>query len=123
MFELIINEYFSAAHNLQGYQGQCENLHGHNWKVQVVVQAKKLNKIGLAIDFKDLKKHVKNVLAYLDHHYINDVPTFKKINPSAENISKFIYNHLKKALKQYKNIKLLKVISWEGMNSGAVYYE
>ncbi|MDD5065586.1 MAG: 6-carboxytetrahydropterin synthase QueD [bacterium] len=123
MYELIIHDYFSSAHNLQGYKGKCENLHGHNWKVEVVIGCRKLNAIGMAVDFKILKKYLKSVLDLLDHKYLNEIPYFRKKNPSAENIAEFIYLRLQKPLKSIKNITLKKVITWEGQNSGASFYK
>jgi len=88
MYELKIEDSFAAAHNLRGYRGQCEELHGHNWKVEVVVRADRLDSLGLAIDFQDIKKAAKGVLKKLDHTYLNDLPVFKECNPSSELISK-----------------------------------
>lgn len=123
MFELIIIDYFAAAHSLRGYQGNCENLHGHNWKVEVFLEAAKLNDIELGVDFRELKVHLKTVLSQLDHKYLNDVNFFKEHNPSTENISLFIYQNLQSLLKSYPHISLKKVISWEEIDSGAAYFE
>jgi 6-pyruvoyltetrahydropterin/6-carboxytetrahydropterin synthase len=95
-FELNIELEFCAAHILTGHKGKCANLHGHNYKVDVCLQGHKLNEIGLLIDFADLKKVVKNIINMLDHKYINEIdyPAFKEGKTSAENIAKFIYEHL-----------------------------
>jgi len=122
MYELTVFSDFAAAHNLRQYEGECENLHGHNWKVEITVTTKKLNKIGLGVDFKILKKTLKNVLERLDHKYMNDIPPFDKENPSSENIARYIYKQLQKEIKD-KNIKTARVKVWESENAAAVYYE
>ena len=123
MYDLTIEDYFAAAHSLREYNGNCENLHGHNWKIEVIVQAKKLDSLGLGIDFRILHKKIKETLALLDHKYLNELDAFKKQNPSTENISRFIYMDLKDKLKEFKNIRLKKVTSWEEAYAGASYYE
>ena len=115
-YELMVKGEFSSAHFLREYQGKCENLHGHNWKVQVFIKSKKLNKIGIAEDFKVLKKHLNDCLDKLDHTLINNIGFFKKTNPSSENIAKYIFNAMKK---QIKNIS--KVSVWESDTSCATY--
>ncbi len=123
MYELIVEEHFAAAHSLRGYNGNCENLHGHNWKIQVYVQCEELNEIGLGIDFRDLKKIIKDVLKNLDHKFLNELEYFKELNPSTENISKYIYELLKNKLSDFKGIKVSKVVSWEEEKTGAAYFE
>ncbi len=98
MYEIVVEKHFDAAHYLRGYQGKCENMHGHRYTVKVKVSAEKLNDIGLAYDFTDLKRHLDDILARYDHTCLNDLPEFKKINPSAENIASAIYKALKKKL-------------------------
>ncbi len=120
MFELKVEEYLAAAHNLRGYEGECEKLHGHNWKIEVVVRATKLNDIGLAIDFKDLKKALNGILDELDHKYLNEIPPFDKINPSSENIAKYIFERLDKDLKSF-GINIYKVTAWESEKACASY--
>jgi len=122
MYELTIIADFASAHNLRGYEGECENLHGHNWKVEVTVESKRLNKIGLAVDFKALKKILNNILEKLDHKYLNEIPPFDKENPSSENIARFIFKGFKKALK-VKGMKVARVKVWESDNAAATYYE
>ncbi len=123
MYELIVEDYFSAAHNLREYNGDCEQLHGHNWKVQLIIQTYNFNSLDIVIDFRELKIILKDVLILLDHKYLNDLDFFKKNNPTTENISRFIYLHLKERLKHYKNIILNKVITWEEVDAAASYYE
>ncbi|HLD58010.1 MAG TPA: 6-carboxytetrahydropterin synthase QueD [archaeon] len=133
MYELTIISDFASAHNLRGYEGECENLHGHNWKVEVMVESKRLNKIGLAVDFKALKKILNNILEKLDHKYLNDIPPFNKENPSSENIARYIYQEFEKALSNPPipplqrggkgGLKVAKVKVWESDNAAATYYE
>ena len=120
MFELTVISDFSAAHKLRGYTGKCENLHGHNWKVSVVVESKDLNRIGIVMDFKDIKKELNNVLEKLDHKDLNNLVFFKKINPSSENIASFIYSRISYKLKD-KGVNVKKVSVWETDTSCASY--
>lgn len=111
----IINE-FSGAHNLRGYEGKCENLHGHNWKVEVEVTKTELDKIGMVEDFKNMKKILGELIDKLDHKYLNDLSYFKKHNPTSENIAKYIYDALSKNMSG-----LGKVTVWESDSSSASY--
>lgn len=122
MYELTVISDFAAAHNLRQYEGECENLHGHNWNVEVTVATKKLNKIGLGVDFKILKRTLENILKRLDHKYLNEIQPFDKENPSSENIARYIFKQLQKEIKD-KNIKTARVKVWESENAAAVYYE
>ncbi len=90
MYELMVETTFSAAHQLRGYKGKCENLHGHTWRVQIYVSAEELNEIDLAIDFHDLKRMAQEIIAPLDHVCINDVFPFTERNPSSENLARWI---------------------------------
>ncbi|NOY62931.1 MAG: 6-carboxytetrahydropterin synthase QueD, partial [Gammaproteobacteria bacterium] len=85
---------FASAHSLRDYPGDCRRLHGHNWKVEVEVTAHVLNAIGIAIDFKDVKSAARDVAKRLDHHYLNDIAPFDRINPTAENLSAYFYREL-----------------------------
>lgn len=118
MFELMVEDSFDAAHALRGYEGPCENLHGHTWKVQVFVQGEKLNQIGLLQDFKIVKNELKEILAEFDHKLLNDVPPFDAENPSSENLAKVIYKKMKK-----KSKILTKIVVWESHTSYAAYWE
>lgn len=122
MYELKIEDYFAAAHSLREYQGACEALHGHNWKVEVVVRTQKLNSIGLAIDFKDLKVAVADILDALDHRYLNELDGFTTLNPSSENIAKHIFDELKKKLSG-TDVWVHKVTAWESEKACASYLE
>jgi 6-pyruvoyltetrahydropterin/6-carboxytetrahydropterin synthase len=120
MYELLINAQFSAAHNLREYEGKCERLHGHNWRVDVFVRADALGKGGMVLDFRILKETTDKVLATLDHQYLNDLPYFQKEEPSSENIARYLYNALEEALRPY-SVRLHKVTAWESEKAGASY--
>jgi 6-pyruvoyltetrahydropterin/6-carboxytetrahydropterin synthase len=120
MYRLTILTDFAAAHNLINYQGDCENLHGHNWKVEVRVSAKELNNAGLGIDFKILKKETKQLLGALDHKYLNDLPMFKGVSPSSEHICKYLYDELGIVLND-DNITIECVTVWESDRAYASY--
>jgi len=122
-FEVYVENSFSAAHHLRLYKGKCENLHGHNWKVGVIVSSSKLNTQQMVIDFVKLKKVLNKILDQLDHKYLNNLPFFKNNQPTAENIAKFIYEKLKEKLLKYKNIQKIKVIVWETPTQYASYEE
>jgi len=122
MYELVIETRFSSAHQLRGYKGRCENLHGHNWKVQVTVTAERLNEIGLAMDFHDIKAHTNDVVSMLDHGMLNEIFPFTEINPSSENIAKWIYESLKKKIER-EGIEVSAVTVWESDTASATYYE
>jgi 6-pyruvoyltetrahydropterin/6-carboxytetrahydropterin synthase len=122
MYRLMIHTAFSAAHCLENYHGDCENLHGHNWKVEVAVTARELDKAGLGIDFKILKSETKEYLKGLDHKYLNELEPFRGISPSSENIARFLYDELKKKFND-GNLKVDSVTVWESDNAGASYYE
>lgn len=121
MYELSIETQFAAAHQLRGYKGKCENMHGHNWRVQVSISSEKLNDIGIVIDFNDLKKVTNETISALDHSYLNEVFPFTEINPSSENIAKWIFESLKKRLED--SVKVNSITVWESENSSATYYE
>ena len=122
MFELMVETTFSAAHQLKGYRGKCERLHGHNWKVQVHVIAEKLNEIDIAIDFHELKSLTNEVVSALDHSILNEIFPFTEKNPSSENIAKWVYDSLSKKI-QNETIQLSAVTVWESENASATYYE
>jgi 6-pyruvoyltetrahydropterin/6-carboxytetrahydropterin synthase len=122
MYHLTIYTHFAAAHNLVNYQGDCENLHGHNWKVEVTVTARELDKAGLGIDFKILKKETKQVLGRLDHKYLNEIPPFDRLSPSSENLARYLYEELGEILNN-GNIRVEKVNIWESEYACASYTE
>ena len=120
MYEVTIESHFSSAHRLRHYNGECERLHGHNWKVQVSVAAKELNDLGMVIDFKDLKAETKKLMDILDHEYINEIPPFTEINPTTENICKFLFDELSKTVNTDR-VRVSKIAVWESPNSFAIY--
>lgn len=122
MYRLTIKTGFAAAHNLINYQGDCENLHGHNWKVEVTVTARELDQAGLAIDFKVLKRETNLVLDELDHKYVNQHPFFTELSPSSENIARYLYQTLSQRLND-GNIMVERIGVWESENACAEYYE
>ncbi len=98
MFEVSSEMYFSAAHHLKNYDGPCEKIHGHNWRVIAYIQSKELNEIGIAIDFKKLKSLLAEVIKKLDHSDLNTIFDKTNLNPSSENIAKYIYQELEEKL-------------------------
>ncbi|HHN64058.1 MAG TPA: 6-carboxytetrahydropterin synthase QueD [Nitrospirae bacterium] len=122
MYELTIETSFSAAHQLRGYKGKCEELHGHNWKVQVHVNAERLNEIDIAIDFHELKNFTNEIISQLDHKFLNEVFPFTERNPSSENIARWIYESLKKKIND-GNVRVSAVTVWESETASATYYE
>lgn len=122
MYEILVKADFCGAHNLKGYLGRCEDLHGHNWKIEARFKSDFLDDIGMAVDFKVLKAKLKTVLKKLDHAHLNKLKAFKKENPSAENIARYIYTELRKAVK-LKDVFVKSVSVWESDNSCAIYYE
>ncbi len=122
MYRLKIHSSFAAAHCLINYQGECENLHGHNWKVEVAVIARELDKAGLGIDFKILKTETNKLLKTLDHKYLNDLSPFNNLSPSSENIARYLYHELAANLNN-GNIKIDMVTVWESDFASASYYE
>ena len=122
MYRISVKSGFSAAHNLREYQGKCEKLHGHNWQVEAHFTSPGINREGMVIDFTEAKRILKKVLDMLDHNYINEVPPFDKINPTSENIARFVFEKLKKELKE-SSVFIERVEIQETDNSKASYYE
>lgn len=120
MFEVTIIKSFSAAHLLREIGGKCEELHGHNFKVEVTVSAEALNSEGILIDFRLVKKWLKAVLDRLDHQHLNDLPFFAGKNPSSENLAYYIYQAMKDHV-QASGVKVLKVKVWESENAAVTY--
>jgi 6-pyruvoyltetrahydropterin/6-carboxytetrahydropterin synthase len=121
MYEITISSHFSGAHRLRYLHGKCEELHGHNWKVEVSVVSKKLNNEGVVIDFEILKQKLQKVLRHLDHTYLNDLPYFSGKEPSSENIAKYIFDQLKRELKGHPTT-LKKATAWESETASATYF-
>ena len=120
MYQISVEKHFDAAHFLRGYQGKCEALHGHRFRVVVKISASGVDDIGIAYDFAELKQHLSNILVRFDHTCLNDVPPFDKINPSSENIAATIYNELKLKLAGAP-VSLTGVEVWESPQTGVSY--
>jgi 6-pyruvoyltetrahydropterin/6-carboxytetrahydropterin synthase len=116
MYRLRVEGTFSSAHNLSGYKGKCEELHGHNWRVEITVKSGRLDKIGMVLDFKSLKKRLSACLENMDHKYLNELPYFKKINPTSENIAEYIYKKLRTQVPLLESVTV-----WENNTSCATY--
>jgi 6-pyruvoyltetrahydropterin/6-carboxytetrahydropterin synthase len=120
MYYVSAVQHFSAAHSLREYQGKCENLHGHNYRVEVELKGMALSKNGMVVDFSDLRAALDRVLSRLDHKHLNDIKPFDKINPTAENIAKLIYEEM--LLKfNTKKVKVSQVVVWESEGCKAIY--
>ncbi|MBI5143751.1 MAG: 6-carboxytetrahydropterin synthase QueD [Candidatus Omnitrophica bacterium] len=118
MYEIKVKSGFSAAHNLKNYKGKCEKLHGHNWVVEAVFAYERLGNDSIAIDFREAKRILREITEGLDHSYLNEPAILKGMNPTSENVAKFIYDAVKK-----KNRNLKSVSVWENENSCATYME
>jgi len=103
MFEVTVEDSFAAGHYLRNYRGKCENPHGHNYKVRVTLAGKELDKAGLLLDFKDLREVMRQVIDRLDHQMLNNIEPFKELNPSAENLAKYLYDQTNTGLRQITN--------------------
>lgn len=123
MYVLTIEDHFASAHQLRGYRGKCENIHGHNWRVVLNVQGDKLNDIGLLIDFHDLKSILKKITNSLDHKNINEMPPFDAINPSSENIAEYIAIEAQKEIYRVNSsLQVESVTVWESDTSRCTFY-
>jgi len=121
MFEVTVQQTFAAGHSLRNYKGKCENVHGHNYKVDVTFRGENLDATGLLVDFVEVKRLMKKVVEYLDHRYINELKPFDEINPSAENMAKFFYDEIAAGLKEGGAAKIGEVKVWETDITAAVY--
>jgi len=122
MFEVAVEESFAAGHALRGYRGKCENVHGHNYKVRVVMEGGELDAAGLLFDFAELRRRMKEVIDALDHRFLNDLPPFTEINPSAENIARYFYEQLTERLAASANgARLREVVVFESDTTTATY--
>ena len=122
MFKLVVKKEFSSAHILHGHPGDCKRMHGHNWIVEAKIEGDNINSIGMVIDFKDIKKSLANIISKLDHRFLNEIEPFTEDNPTAENISKYIYKELSKNINT-DNIKVSEIKLWETNNSAVIYTE
>jgi len=118
MYTVKVRSHFNSAHNLRGYKGKCEALHGHNWYVEVAAGSDTLDELGMVVDFKELKGDLKDILAELDHTYLNELEYFKTHNPTSENIAKYIFDRMSGADTGYK---VSAVTVWETDTASATY--
>lgn len=120
MFELKVTSHFSAAHQLKMVAKKCENLHGHNWKIEVHITGEKLNHAGVLIDFGEIKMHISKIMEKLDHKFLNDLECFHDGNPSSENIAKYISEELQAAIND-SSVQVSRVTAWESDDACASY--
>jgi len=120
MYEIIVEDHFDSAHFLRGYKGKCENTHGHRYTVRVRLKTERLNEIGLAYDFNNLKRNLAEILTKYDHCSLNQIPPFDRINPSVENVATTIYHELKAKL-YHEPISISAVEAWETPEQGVIY--
>jgi 6-pyruvoyltetrahydropterin/6-carboxytetrahydropterin synthase len=121
-FEIRVEKQFSAAHLLRGYDGDCARIHGHNWIVEGYVKCEALDEIGIGIDFRKVKEALKEVIAGLDHRILNEVPAFREVNPTSENLARFVYKELSARLNA-GTVSVSKVWVFETPGAGAGYWE
>lgn len=122
MFQVSVEDTFSSGHALRGYKGKCENVHGHNYRVQITVEGPQVDTIGLLVDFTQLKRVMRGIIARLDHQFINDLEPFTTINPSAENLAKYFFETMASELKDLPpGAKLKEVVIWETDTAQARY--
>jgi 6-pyruvoyltetrahydropterin/6-carboxytetrahydropterin synthase len=120
MYELKIITEFSAAHNLRNFRGKCEALHGHNWKVEVVVSGEELDGSGVVLDFAEVKAATSEVMSEIDHRYLNELPFFIEHNPSSENIARYIFQRLQEKITD-ERVRVQRVTAWESQDACATY--
>jgi 6-pyruvoyltetrahydropterin/6-carboxytetrahydropterin synthase len=120
MYELKIITEFSAAHNLRNFRGKCEALHGHNWKVEVVLSGKDLDDSGVVLDFAEVKAATSEIMSEIDHRYLNDLPFFAENNPSSENIARYIFHRLQEKIDNDR-VRIRRVTAWESQDACASY--
>jgi 6-pyruvoyltetrahydropterin/6-carboxytetrahydropterin synthase len=122
MFQVSVEETFSSGHALRGYKGKCENVHGHNYRVQVTLEGPQLDNIGLLVDFAQLKHVVRGIIKRLDHQFINDLEPFTTVNPSAENMAKYFYDEVTSQLKDLPpGAHVSDIVIWETDTARARY--
>ena len=123
MFQISVDESFSAGHALRGYKGKCENPHGHNYKVRVIVEGAELDSIGLLEDFTHLKRIMREIIGGVDHKFLNDQAPFDTVNPSAENLAKYFYEETTRQMTAAPNgARIASVTVWETDTASATYW-
>ena len=118
MYELGVKGHFAASHLLKGYEGKCKDLHGHTWKVELVIESQKLDAIGMVADFAEVKKQLNDFLESLDHVHLNDTPPFNQTNPTTENLAKYIFD---KFSQRHRFLKIKRVTVWESDTASITY--
>jgi 6-pyruvoyltetrahydropterin/6-carboxytetrahydropterin synthase len=124
MFEVSVEETFAAGHALRGYRGKCENVHGHNYRVRVLIAGEALDAAGLLVDFVDLKQILRAIIEKFDHRFLNDVPPFDKLNPSAENMAQYFHQEMSRGLADAARpspVRVAEVKIWETDTATATY--
>ena len=121
MYEVSVEQTFAAGHALRNYRGKCENVHGHNYRLQVTLAGPELDAAGLLVDFVELKRVMQAAIERLDHQFINDVPPFDTLNPSAENMARYFYDTLSSALNNRNSVRVSEVKLWETEVAAATY--
>jgi 6-pyruvoyltetrahydropterin/6-carboxytetrahydropterin synthase len=122
MFQVSVDETFSSGHALRGYQGKCENVHGHNYKVRVTLEGPQLDSIGLLCDFTHLKRVIRDIAGGVDHKFLNDLAPFDVINPSAENLAKYFYEETSRQMNAMPGgSRITRVTIWETETTSATY--
>jgi 6-pyruvoyltetrahydropterin/6-carboxytetrahydropterin synthase len=121
MFELKVINHFAGAHQLKMVAKKCENLHGHNWKIEVRVTGDSLNDAGVVMDFGEIKRHVSEIMESLDHKFLNELECFQDGNPSSENIAKYIAEAMQKKITD-PDIRVASVTAWESEDACATYF-
>ena len=119
MYQLQVEMDFAAAHNLRGYKGKCENLHGHNYRVMVEISGRQLNETGMLADFKDIKQMCRDIIGRLDHEYLNDTEPFDSLNPTTEHLAGHICQRLQE--KMPDGLWVSAVTCWESPRCAARY--
>jgi len=122
MFEVAVEQSFASAHALRNYKGRCENVHGHNWKVRVVIEGDQLDATGMLVDFLDVKSYMGEILDRIDHQFLNEIPPFDVVNPSAENIAEYFYQQMTGRLAETPvPVRIREVKIWETEIQSATY--
>jgi 6-pyruvoyltetrahydropterin/6-carboxytetrahydropterin synthase len=121
MYEVTVEETFAAGHALRNYHGKCENVHGHNYKVQITFAGPRLDDTGLLVDFVHVKRLMRSAIERLDHQFLNDLAPFDRINPSAENIARYFYEEIAKGLTPETPVQVDAVRIWETDTASATY--
>jgi 6-pyruvoyltetrahydropterin/6-carboxytetrahydropterin synthase len=120
LYELKVISDFAAAHNLRNFRGKCENLHGHNWRIEVVVRGTELDQSGVVVDFGEVKQVIRDLLSEIDHKYLNDLPYFTTHNPSSENIARYLFDRLSEQANKGSRW-IHSVTAWESDDACATY--